>query len=151
MARNKPEIDPNALKKNFNLVSTSIDNDVEFGERFLHSKHWTEKILKISLGLIIASIILFCIGVLGFVTKPVPAVYATSEYGTLYELDRFSREEALRAIEQYSNPNNVESNAANNNNANTTANPNQNPNGGAVNPNTVSPNVQGEVSSALKQ
>lgn len=91
-------IDPNDLPRNFNIVDIDIDENLEYGEYFNHSKYWTEKILKLSFFLLLASIILFTVGTIFFVLKPKPMVYGSQSDNTLYVLPTLTHKQAVEAV-----------------------------------------------------
>lgn len=119
------KIDINELKRNFNVVPKSIDENLEYGEYFNHSRYWTEKILKMSFYLLVGSVICFVVGCLFFVTKPRPFVYGSQSNNELYRLQTLTHSEAIRMVNE-SKAQRAEvptTNSSNNNNTNNSATP----------------------------
>lgn len=114
MSKKKPEkpIDPNDLPRNFNIVEEHLDDNLEYGDYFQHSKYWTEKILKISLFFLAGAVLFFTIGTVFFVLKPKPMVYGSQSDNTLHVLSTLSHQQALQAVRsQVSAPNTSASSA----------------------------------------
>lgn len=94
------KIDINELKRNFNIIPKVIEENLEYGEYFNHSKYWTEKILKMSFYLLVGSVICFLVGCLFFVTKPRPFVYGSQSNNELYRLQTLTHSEAIRMVNE---------------------------------------------------
>lgn len=86
------------LRPGFNIVDKEFNSDIEFGKKFHMAKYWTEKILKMSYFLLIASLIFFIIGFIFYINKPKPYVYGSSSDNSLFLLEVLEKDEAIDAI-----------------------------------------------------
>lgn len=100
MATQKP-IDPQDLRRDFNVVNVELDPQIEYGKHFRHANYWTERILKMCFFLNIGSILFLTVGVIAFLLKPQPATYATTELGSLYRLEGVSESTAKERIKSH--------------------------------------------------
>lgn len=99
--RKKEEsIDPQDLPRNFNIAVEQLTDNEMANSYFLHNKYWTPKILYLSMVINICSLVLLFFGMISFIFKPSPAIYGSTEFGSIYPLQGLSGAQALELVRE---------------------------------------------------